>query len=164
MQVRVEFLSTTGKVTASSSYPCMLRFKSQSIRFAETTFKSIPLIAGFQSEVQILNVKISDFTEGFEPTACLRVILEQRAEYKGTGAGIPELYSASLALESELPQFKRIVWLWRRTIFVWISIMSFFMELLVVLIFCRPIILPRGRSLVLIGGNKKNVKHNKISW
>lgn len=161
----MEFLSTNGKVTASSSYPCMLKFKSQSVRFAETVLKTIPLVAGFQSESQILDVKFSDFTEGIEPTACLRVSLEQRAEHQH-GAGIPELYSASLSLESELPQLKKIVWYWRRTLFVWISIMTFLMELVVILIFCRPLILlhqRKGKALV-IKSDKKSSKPNKISW
>ncbi|XP_021894981.1 seipin-2-like [Carica papaya] len=42
-QVRVEFLSANGKVTASSSFPCMLQFKSHAIRFAETIIRSVPL-------------------------------------------------------------------------------------------------------------------------
>ncbi|KAK1353943.1 Seipin-2 [Heracleum sosnowskyi] len=164
-QVKVEFLSTTGKVTASSSYPSMLKFKSQSVRFAETMFKTIPLVAGFQSESQILDVKFSDFTEGIEPTACLRVILEQRAEHQ-PGAGIPEIYSASLSVKSELPQLRKIVWCWRRTIFVWISFMTFLMELAVILIFCRPLILlhrRKGKSLVF-KSDEENIKPNKISW
>ncbi|KAL8144910.1 hypothetical protein AgCh_003210 [Apium graveolens] len=164
-QVKVEFLSANGKVTASSSYPSMLQFKSQSVRFAETVFKTIPLVAGFQSESQTLDVKFSDFTEGIEPTACLRVMIEQRAEHQH-GAGIPEIYSASLALESELPQLKKIIWCWRRTMFVWISILTFLMELAVILIFCRPLILlhqRKGKSLV-IKSDQKSSKPNTISW
>ncbi|XVE53114.1 hypothetical protein DITRI_Ditri02bG0178400 [Diplodiscus trichospermus] len=160
-QVRVEFLSADGKVTASSKYPCMLRFKSQTIRFAETIFKSIPLITGYQSESQVLNIKMNDFTEGLEPTACLKVILEQRAEFQ-PGAGIPEIYTASLALESELPQLKRMIWCWRRTIFVCTSIMWFLTEVLVILLFCRPMIIPRGRPR--IGYGKKFSQPNFISY
>ncbi|KAK9266651.1 hypothetical protein L1049_012547 [Liquidambar formosana] len=159
--IRVEFLSANGKVTAASSYPLMLRFKSQPIRFVETFLKSAPLIAGFQSESQILNIKMSDFTEGLEPTACLKVILEQRAEYL-PGAGIPEIYAASLALESELPQLKRIIWSWRRTIFVWTSMISFLAELVFILVFCRPIIIPRGKPS--IASAKKDPHPNTVSW
>ncbi|KAL1817931.1 hypothetical protein ACET3Z_020505 [Daucus carota] len=163
-QVKAEFLSATGKVTASSSYPSMLKFKSQSVRFAETIFKTIPLVAGFQSESQTLEVKFSDFTEGIEPTACLRVILEQRAEQQH-GAGIPEIYSASVSLESELPQLKKIIWCWRRTIFVWISIMTFLMELAAILLFCRPLILlhQRKEKSLVIKSHKQNMKPKKIS-
>ncbi|CAK9151733.1 unnamed protein product [Ilex paraguariensis] len=159
-QVRVDFLAANGKTTASSSSPCMLRFKSQPIRYVETIVKGVPLVAGFQSEVQHLDIKFGDFTEGYEPTTFLKVVLEQRAEYQ-SGAGLPEIYSASLSLESELPQVKRIIWDWRRTIFVWISIISFLTELLVVLIFCRPIVLPRGRLRVT--GTKTDSQQYKIS-
>ncbi|KAK6229294.1 hypothetical protein SCA6_018245 [Theobroma cacao] len=70
-QVRVEFLSANGKVTTSSRYPFILRFKSQALRFAETIIKNIPLITGHQSESQVLNVHINEFSEGLELTACL---------------------------------------------------------------------------------------------
>ncbi|XP_021814897.1 seipin-2-like [Prunus avium] len=59
-QVRVKFLSANGIVTASSSYPCMLRFKSGPIRVIETFLRSAPLIAGLQSETQVLDIKMSD--------------------------------------------------------------------------------------------------------
>ncbi|KAM7252162.1 hypothetical protein ACFE04_024045 [Oxalis oulophora] len=160
-QVSVQFLSVNGKVTASSRKPSMLQFKSHSIRLAETMIKSAPLIAGFQSESQILNIKMKEFTEGLEPTACLKVTLEQRAEYK-SGAGIPEIYAASLILESRLPLMKRVVWLWRKTIFVWISFAFFFTELAVVIIFCRPVIMPRGKPRMLY--INKGFDSKKIPW
>ena len=147
LQVRVEFLSALGKVTASSSQPCIMRYKSQPIRVVETIIKSAPVIAGFVSESQILNIKMDEFTEGLEPTAFLKVMLEHRAEYKA-GAGIPEIYAASLSLESELPRLKRLIWLWKRTIFVWISFILFLTELMFALVFCRPIIIPRGRPRI----------------
>ncbi|XWS10129.1 hypothetical protein CRYUN_Cryun39dG0048600 [Craigia yunnanensis] len=160
-QVKVEFLSANGKVTASSKYPCMLKFKSQTIRCAETIIKSIPLITGHESESQVLNIKMKEFTEGPEPTACLKVILEQRAEFQA-GAGIPEIYSASLALESELPQLKRMIWYWRRTIFVCTSIIWFLTELVTILRFCRPMIIPRRRPRIASG--KRVSQSNFISW
>lgn len=159
--MRVEFLSANGKVTGSSSYPCMMKFKSQPIQFVETIIKRAPLIAGFQSESQILNIKMSEFTEGLEPTACLKVILEQRAEYLA-GAGIPEIYAASLSLESELPQFKKIIWNWRRTIFVWISFMCFATELLIILAACRSMIIRKG--MLKIAYAKKSSALNIIPW
>jgi seipin len=144
LQVRVEFLSALGKVTASSSQPCIMRYKSQPIRVVETIIKSAPVIAGFVSESQILNIKMDEFT-GLEPTAFLKVMLEHRAEYKA-GAGIPEIYAASLSLESELPRLKRLIWLWKRTIFVWISFILFLTELMFALVFCRPIIIPKRKA------------------
>lgn len=85
-----------------------MRYKSQPIRVFETIIKSAPVIPGFVSESQILNIKRDEFTEGLEPTAFLKVILEHLAEYKA-GAGIPEIYAASLSLESELPRLTRLI-------------------------------------------------------
>ncbi|XP_058217597.1 seipin-2-like [Rhododendron vialii] len=166
-QVRVEFLSASGRATASSTHPCMLRFKSHPIHLLETAFKAAPLMTGFQSESQTLDIKISDFTEGHEPTACLKVVLEQRAGYQ-SGAGIPQLYTASIALESELPQLKKIVWCWRRTVFVWISVMMYLTEVVVVLVLFRAVVMARGkREAKGCGGAKRDssASHgNRISW
>ncbi|XP_058100908.1 seipin-2-like [Magnolia sinica] len=144
-QVRVDFLSVNGKGTATSRHPCMLRFKSLAIRLLETFIKSGPLLAGYSSESQLLNLRMTGFTEGTDPTSCLKVVLEQRAEFR-TGAGIPEIYASSLVLESELPLFKRIIWNWKKTIFIWISLGFFTMELFFILICCRPVIIPKARA------------------
>ncbi|XP_021607328.2 seipin-2 [Manihot esculenta] len=160
-QVKVEFLSARGKVTASSSHPCILRYKSQPIRFVETIVKSPSFLAGFQSETQTLNVEMNQFIEGLEPTAYLKVMLESRAEYK-SGAGIPEIYGASLSLESDLPRLKRLIWNWRKTIFVWTSIVLFFVELMFFLLFCRPVILPRGKPRIAY--DQKEARCNIICW
>ncbi|CAB4307624.1 unnamed protein product [Prunus armeniaca] len=97
-----------GIVTASSSYPCMLRFKRGPIRVIETFLRSAPLIAGLQSETQVLDIKMSDHIEGLGPTACLKVILEQRAEFQSV-AGIPQINAGSLVLQSEIPQLRRAI-------------------------------------------------------
>ncbi|KAL6999653.1 hypothetical protein U1Q18_000810 [Sarracenia purpurea var. burkii] len=142
----------------------MLRFKSQPIRIVGTIFKGAPLIAGLRSEAQTLNIKVRDFTEGYEPTASLKVILEPRAEHRLiAGAGIPQIYAASLALESELPRLKKMVWCWRRTVFVWISVVSFLTELGFALIFFRPLVMP-GRRPKAAAGTVKDSRRNKISW
>ncbi|KAL5577002.1 hypothetical protein UlMin_018701 [Ulmus minor] len=143
-QVRLDFLSVIGETLASSSHHSMLKFKSEPIRLLSTFLKIAPLVAGYVSESQTLNVKFRGITEGNVPTACLKVTIEQRAEYH-PGAGIPEMYDASLILESELPFFKRFLWSWKKTIFVWITITAFIMELLFSLVCCRPIIMPRTR-------------------
>ncbi|XP_038973952.1 seipin-2-like [Phoenix dactylifera] len=152
-QVRTEFLSADGNVMASSSQPCMLRFKSSHIRLTETFLKSGTLLAGYSSESQFLRLKMTGFTEGTEPTVCIRVVLEQRAEFR-PGAGIPEIYAASLRLESELPLFKKLIWNCRRTLYIWISMGLFIMELLVFLVCCRPIIVPRSRP---VGGSQSRM-------
>ncbi|KAA8519599.1 hypothetical protein F0562_013956 [Nyssa sinensis] len=107
-QVRVDFLSANGKALSSSRRPCMLQFKSQPIRLLLTFLKLAPVVTGYLSESQTLTIKFKGFTEGDMPTACLRVIIEQRAEY-WPASGIPEIYAASLTLESELPLLKRIL-------------------------------------------------------
>ncbi|KAF7840365.1 seipin-2 [Senna tora] len=144
-QVRVDFLSTNGKTIARFSQPYMLRFRSEPIRLALTFLKLAPVITGYISETQTLNVKMRGFIEKENvPTSCLRVTLEQRAEYR-SGAGIPEVYDAYLVLESELPFLKRIIWQWKMSIFVWITMVAFIFEVIFVLLCCRPIILPRIR-------------------
>lgn len=145
-QVRVDFLSENGEVTASSRLPCMLRFKSHILHYLETFLKSVPLLAGYSSEAQVIDVNMRGFTEGYKPTSCIRVILEQRAEYR-TGAGIPEIYTATLLLESKLPLLRRFIWYWKKTIFVWISLASFTMEVLMLLLCCSPVLIPRARPM-----------------
>ncbi|KAK9132255.1 hypothetical protein Scep_011783 [Stephania cephalantha] len=163
-QVKVDLLSENGEATASSSRPCMLRFKSHPIRYLETFLKSVPLLAGYSSESQVIKLKMRGFVEGPKPTSCIRVLLEQRAGYK-SGAGIPEIYAASLVLESELPLLKRTLWHWKKTIFIWISIVSFMMELLLLLICCRPLLFPKARPRVQPGGstNTNSVRHGAPS-
>lgn len=143
-QVRVDFLSGNGEILASSRHPCMIQFRSEPIRLLSTAVKIAPLLAGYLSESQTLNVKFKGFSEGAIPTACLKVTVEQRAEYP-PGAGIPELYDASLIISSELPFFRRILWYWKKTIFIWITMASFMTQVLCTLVFCRPIIMPRSR-------------------
>lgn len=158
-QVRVDFLSANGKSLASLRQPCMLQFKSQAIRLLLTFFKMAPLAAGYLSETQTLNIKFRGFTERDMPTSCLRVVMEQRAEYQA-GAGIPEVYEAYLNLESELPLLKRILWSWKRTIFVWTSLVMFTMELLFTLLCCRPILVPRVRRSGGSLDNNNNSNNN----
>lgn len=144
-QIRVDFLSSNGKTIASSSQTCLLKFRSEPIRLIMTFLKIAPLVTGYISETQTLNVKIRGLVVGDVPISCLKVILEQRAEYL-PGAGIPQIYDSSVLIESELPLFKRIIWYWKMSIFIWITIMAFMMELLFVLVCCWPIIVPRTRQ------------------
>lgn len=140
----MDFLTSNGKVLSSSRRPCMLQFKSNPIRLFSTFLKAAPLVTGYTSESQKLKVDLRGFSEGFIPTACLRVIIEQRAEFH-PGGGIPEIYAASLTLESELPFMKRMLWYWKTTLFVWVSMTLFTMEFLLALLCCKPLIIPRLR-------------------
>jgi seipin len=120
----------------------MLRFKSSHMLLLETFIKTWPLITGYLSEAQLIKIKMKSLKEGTDPTACIRLILEQRAEFKPS-AGIPEIYSASLKLQSDLPLLKKIIWSWRWTIFVWMSTGIFVFELLVALLCCKSIVIPQ---------------------
>ncbi|CAD6218392.1 unnamed protein product [Miscanthus lutarioriparius] len=142
-QIKAEFLSADGKVISTSSQPCMLKFKSVHMHFIETFLQSVSLLSGYSSESQVIRLKMRGITQGLEPTTAVRIILEQRAEF-GRGAGIPEIYAASLKLEAELPLFKRLLWNWRWTLFVWSSMGFFVFELLFALVCCRPCIFPRS--------------------
>ncbi|XP_042039618.1 seipin-2-like [Salvia splendens] len=144
-QVRVDFLAADGQILATLRRPCMLQYRSQSIRLLLTLLKVVPILTGYTSETQKLKANFKDFTEGDPPTASIRVILEQRAEYSPTGAGIPEIYRASLTLESDLPLLKRILWFWKKTVFVWVSMSVFMIELVFALLCCRPLIIPKIR-------------------
>ncbi|KAK9085789.1 hypothetical protein Sjap_026200 [Stephania japonica] len=107
--VKVDYLTRSGKEISSTSYPCMLRFKSELLRSVETILNGIPLIAGYSTESQIIQIKTRGFKEGDEPTSCIKVSIKQRAEYGPAGitAGVPDIYSASLMLNSEPPFIKR---------------------------------------------------------
>lgn len=131
-----------GKVSGSSSHPCMLKYKSSVIRFLETALRSGSLLVGYSSESQYVKLEMKFFTEKEDPTLCVRVFINRRAEYKA-GSGIPELYAASIKLESELPLFKNIVWKWRRTLFIWIGMSFFIFDLLIVLLCFRPLFMSR---------------------
>ncbi|KAG2309011.1 hypothetical protein Bca52824_028759 [Brassica carinata] len=94
---------------ATSRQPCMLRFRTEPIRLVQTFLKIAPLVSGYVSETQTLNLKLKGFAEkDIVTTACMKVVIEQRAEFR-RGAGIPEIYEASLLLESELPFLKRMM-------------------------------------------------------
>lgn len=145
LKVRVDFLSADGQTLNSIRRPCMLRFRSEPVRLVQTFLKVVPLVTGYVSEIQTLSLKLKGLAEKDIPTACLKVMIEQRAEFR-PGAGIPELYDASLSLESDLPFVKKVIWKWRKTLYVWISMSLFVTELLFALVCCRPLIIPRTPS------------------
>ncbi|KAL7103758.1 hypothetical protein ACP275_08G199500 [Erythranthe tilingii] len=150
-QVRVESLSTDGKVIFGSSLPTMLRFKSRKIHTIETLLNVVPLIAGLKSEVQNLKIVMRDdrSKEGYAKrniTTCFKVVLERRAEYLEAGSGVPEIYGATLEISSELPRLKNLMSSWRRTIFVWISFALFGGEIVILLLVCRHVRTNKNKS------------------
>ncbi|KAI3824525.1 hypothetical protein L1987_05985 [Smallanthus sonchifolius] len=156
-QVRVDFLSSDGKLLATTKKPCMLQFKSEPIRLLSTLVQLASLLTGYPSETQTLDIKFSGYTEKDIPLSCSRVVVEQRAEF-AKGGGVPEIYSASFRLESQLPFLKRMLWYWKGLIYVWISIMMFIMELLFTMLCCTPVVFPWVRR---VGGSSiNNASHN----
>ncbi|XP_047342821.1 uncharacterized protein LOC124946302 [Impatiens glandulifera] len=143
-QVRVEFISRNGSITGSSSHPCMMKYKSGMIHLTQTLLKMVPILVGFESESQLLTIPFKDFTSEtqLKPSHFLKVVLLQRPQFLLPGAGIPHIYTADIAVETELPPFKRWLWSWRRTIYVWISLVLFFMELAYVMLFFRALLIP----------------------
>ncbi|KAJ0502611.1 putative Seipin family protein [Helianthus annuus] len=136
-QVRVDYLSSNGKPLSSATQPCTMRFKSWPIRLLMTVFNLVPLITGYSSESQTVDIKFNGYTEQEIPTSCVRVVLEPRAEF-AKGGGVPEIYTARLKLESQLPLLKRLLWSWKATVFVWTSIAIFKLVLVFVLLCCAP--------------------------
>ena len=102
LKVRVDLLSAEGFTLSSLRQHSMLHFRSEPVRLLLTFFKIAPLLAGLYSETQVMGIRFRGFTEKNDPTSCIKVIMEQRAAFK-SGAGIPEVYDASLSLQSELP-------------------------------------------------------------
>ncbi|MFS8015898.1 putative Seipin family protein [Helianthus anomalus] len=157
-QVRVDFLSSDGTLLASTRKPCMLQFKSEPIRLLSTFVKLAYLLTGYPSETQTLDMNFSGYTEKDVPLSCLRVVIEQRAEF-AKGGGVPEIYSASLKLETQFPFLKRMLWYWKGLIYMWISVTLFITELLFTLLCYTPVIFPWVQRA---GGSSINTAaHNK---
>ncbi|XP_023733008.1 seipin-2 [Lactuca sativa] len=145
-QVRVDFLSDDGKPIATIRQPSMFPFRSEPIRLLSTFFKLAPLLAGYSSESQTLDITFQGYTEKNDVrTSCSRVVLEQRAEF-ARGGGIPEIYTATLKLEARHPYWKRVLWYWKSVIYMGMTSMMFTVELLFMLL-CCPVVFS-GRRLV----------------
>ncbi|CAH1440354.1 unnamed protein product [Lactuca virosa] len=84
-QVRVDFLSESGKFLATTTQLCMLHFKSPPIRLLTTFLKLAPLITGYSSESQTVEIKFREYTERKIPTSGVRVVLEPRAQFAKGG-------------------------------------------------------------------------------
>ncbi|CAM8905849.1 unnamed protein product [Rhodiola kirilowii] len=144
-QVQVEALSADGKTVAVLSRPCMLQYKSLPIQLMWTLLEMVPLVTGFRLESQTRRINMGTYTEGTLPTICFKVIMEGRAEFS-SGAGVPEIYSAFIIIESRHILLKRLIWYLKPLLFLWIGFLFFMMELFVVLLFFRSIVLPRVAS------------------
>lgn len=93
---------------------------------------------------QTIKVKFQGFTEDHVPSSCLGVLVEQRAEFR-PGAGVPEIYDKTLILDSELPLLKRLLLVLEESCLCLDYDGLIMMELLSVLICCKPVILPKTK-------------------
>lgn len=134
-----ELLSVNGDVIAKSSQPCMLRFRSLPVRLTRTFLMGVPLLLGISGETQKLTMQILEHKEGHFPrTQALRVTLLPRA---GTSY-LPQLYEAEILLNSQLPWTKHLVRSWKLTFYVWTSLYTYVLFLIILLLFCKPLLLP----------------------
>lgn len=148
-QVTAELLSLSDKVLVNTSQPCMLRFKSTTLRRTKLLFMAIPLLTGFSYETQTLVLQLLEWREEkTTPSASVRVLFVPRAG-SSMDTGLPELYRAEIYVESELPWMLSIVRTWRWTLVVWTGFSLFIGGLLVILCTCRQILLPNvGSGLI----------------
>ncbi|XP_058102533.1 seipin-1 [Magnolia sinica] len=151
-QLTAEVISATGSILARSSQPCMLRFRSLPVRLMRTLIMAIPLLMGISSETQEVTVGILRYKEGHPKTKTIRVSLKPRA---GTMA-LPELYTADIIMNSQLPWRKELVRNWKWTFYVWASL-YIYITILVILICCmRPIIFP-----MMSVGDRNQIHHQR---
>uniref|UniRef100_A0A0V0HSZ0 Putative ovule protein n=1 Tax=Solanum chacoense TaxID=4108 RepID=A0A0V0HSZ0_SOLCH len=94
-----------GLVMATSSHPCMLRFRSLPIRLMREFIMSVPLVLGLTAETQTIVVPMLKHKEGLPRTEAIRITMIPRA---GT-FGLPQLYQSQIILKSQPPWYKNLV-------------------------------------------------------
>jgi hypothetical protein len=143
LQVSAELLSVRGQVLKRTSWPCMLRFQSSSIRYAKQVILGVPLLMGLSGESQTIALRLFENAEERKnsPTAMVRFILEPKAGYP-IGQGLPQVYSAEALVLSVLPWSKDILRRWKWTFYVWSALSVFMFEVMVVLCCCHRVLLP----------------------
>ncbi|XP_031101497.1 seipin-1 [Ipomoea triloba] len=137
-QVAAELISNNGGIVTRSSHPCMLQFRSQPIRLMRELIWGIPLLLGIASETQRIVIPMIRHKEGYPRTEAIRVILMPRA----STLALPQVYEAEIILKSHLPWMKELLYRWKWTFYVWVS-MYIYMALLVVSLCCfRSLMVP----------------------
>ncbi|CAK9327825.1 unnamed protein product [Citrullus colocynthis] len=150
-QLSAELISTNGNIIASSSQPCMLRFRSTPVRFARTFLTSFPLLLGIWTESQKLSFPILKHKEeNQERSAFIQVTISPRI---GTSA-LPELYEAHIQINSKLPKTKELLGRWRWTCFLWTSLYLYLMFVVMFMFFWKPVVYG-GMSLAELSGMDK---------
>lgn len=133
-----ELISTNRGIVTRSSHPCMLQFRSQPIRLMRELIWGLPLVLGIAAETQRIVIPMISHKESYPRTEAVRVILMPRA---GTLA-LPQLYDAEIILKSHLPRMKELLYRWKWTFYIWVS-MYIYMALLVVSLCCfRSLMVP----------------------
>ncbi|CAN0859624.1 SEI1, partial [Linum grandiflorum] len=144
-QLSAEVLSASGDVTARTSRPCMLKFRSFPVRMARTFFMGIPLLLGISDETQKIFFQLLKHKEvSYQRTGAIRVTLSPRA---GTSY-LPQLYEAEMVINSQLPWSKELLQRWKWTFYVWTSI-YIYIGLVIILISCFRILLFPIPTLIL---------------
>ncbi|CAL1352904.1 unnamed protein product [Linum trigynum] len=138
-QLSAEVLTASGEVTARSSRPCMLKFRSLPVRLARTFMMAIPLLLGISDETQKISVELLNQKEAYYPrTGAIRVTLIPRA---GTSY-LPQLYEAEMVIKSKLPWSKEVVRRWRWTFYVWTSLYIYVSSVIILATCFRPLLFP----------------------
>lgn len=136
-QLSAELISTNGNIIASSSQPCMLRFRSTPVRFTRTVLTSVPLLLGISTESQKLTFPILKHKEeNYQRSGAIQVTIIPRV---GTLA-LPELYEAHILINSKLPKTKELLRRWRWTCFLWTSLYLYLMFLVIFVFFWKPVV------------------------
>lgn len=142
-QLSAELLSTNGESIKVSSRPCMLRFHSAPIRMLKTFLVSLPSMVGGFPESQTLEVHLMEFEEQpLTPTSSVRISMQPKAGLP-LGHGIPEIYSADVYIDSHLPWLKNMIRNWKWTLYIWMGLMLYVMEIVLLLCCCRHALLPQ---------------------
>nr|GME19141.1 seipin-1 [Ipomoea batatas] len=137
-QVAAELISNNGGIVTRSSHPCMLQFRSQPIRLMRELIWGVPLLLGIASETQRIVIPMIRHKEGYPRSEAIRVILMPRA----STLALPQVYEAEIILKSHLPWMKEVLYRWKWTFYVWVS-MYIYMALLVVSLCCfRSLMVP----------------------
>nr|GMC70766.1 seipin-1 [Ipomoea batatas] len=137
-QVAAELISNNGGIVTRSSHPCMLQFRSQPIRLMRELIWGVPLLLGIATETQRIVIPMIRHKEGYPRTEAIRVILMPRA----STLALPQVYEAEIILKSHLPWMKEVLYRWKWTFYVWVS-MYIYMALLVVSLCCfRSLMVP----------------------
>lgn len=125
----------------------MLRFRSLPVRLIQTSIMSLPVVMGITSEAQEIRVQILKYKEGYPRTEAIKVTLKPKA---GSTA-LPELYAARVFINSQPPWRKELVHNWKWTFYVWSSLCTYIMLLMMILVgCCKPIMFP----MMSIGDHK----------